>query len=228
MPLNILVIDDDKKIVKRLMNNLKRADSNGLIGQIEVDDSITQDGDLENYDPAEKYGIDFNVVLIDYQLGCAFTGILVSAWMSLKMSKVPRIALTTAPYTGGPSYFTNSFLKRDITDSPKKVLDELVVCIEEFDSLKWLEEQHKLLVQQYQLLLKNQNSSDEVLLSNIDALLDKFEKILDSRQEEKLKEAFSFEEMSEDLSTKLNKNEGEILSLRKQLEHYIKELKSDG
>ena len=66
------------------------------------------------------------------------------------------------------------------------------------------------------------------MLSNIDALLDKFEKILDSRQEEKLKEALSFEEMSENLMTKLNKNESEILSLRKQLEHYIKELKSDG
>lgn len=228
MPINILVIDDDKRIVERLMNNLRRADSNGLINQIEVDDSITQDGDLENYDPVEKFGIDFDVVLIDYQLGCAFTGILVSAWMSLKMSKIPRIALTTAPYTGGPSYFTNSFLKRDITDSPKKVLDKLATCIEEFDSSKWLEKQHRLLVQQYQLLLQAQSGSDEIMLSNIEALLDKFEKILDYKQEEKLKEALAFEHTSEDLLEKLSKNEGEIFSLREKLEHYIKELKSDG
>lgn len=227
MPINILVIDDDKKIVQRLMNNLKRADSNGLIGKIEVDDSITQGGDLENYDPKEKYGIDFNVVLIDYQLGCTFTGILVSAWMSLKMSKIPRVALTTAPYAGGPSYFTNSFLKRDITDSPQKVLEELIACIEDFDSTKWLEEQHTLLVEQYQSLLKRKSGSECELLTNIEILLDKFEKILDSKQEERIKMAFAFEEKRGDLLVKLSENEKKISSLHDQLEQYIKELKNN-
>lgn len=227
MSINILVIDDDKKIVKRLMNNLKRADTNGLIGQIEVDDSITQDGDLENYDPTEKYGLNFDVVLIDYQLGCSFTGILVSAWMALKMSKIPRIALTTAPYTGGPSYFTNAFLKRDVADCPEKVLEELMQCIEKFDSVKWLEQQHKMLVQQYQLLLSTCSGTEENTLTNIEILLDKFEKILDSRQEEKLKEAFLLEKTSEDFLTQINNNESEIKALKKQLEQYIGELKDD-
>ena len=50
MSINILVIDDDKRIVTRLMNNLKRADDSQIIGTIEVDDSITQLDTIEKYD----------------------------------------------------------------------------------------------------------------------------------------------------------------------------------
>ncbi len=227
MPINILVIDDDKKIVNRLMNNLKRADTSGIIGQIEVDDSITKTGDLEEYDPTVKYGMDFDAVLIDYQLGCEFSGILVSAWMSLKMSNVPRIALTTAPYIGGPSYFTNSFLKRDITDTPQKVIQELQTSIEEFNSTKWLEGQHKILVDEYQSLLDN-NSSDSPLINSIETLLDKFEKIIDYKQEEKLKLILAQKKNRADLTEQLNKNENEIKNLRQKLDAYLKELSNNG
>lgn len=34
MPINVLVIDDDKRIVERLMKNLKRMDSNKILGEI--------------------------------------------------------------------------------------------------------------------------------------------------------------------------------------------------
>lgn len=84
MAINILVIDDDKRMAIRLMNNLKRADQSNILGEIEVDDSIKELETVEKYD-VSHYGIKFDVALIDYQLSCSFTGILVSAWIALDL-----------------------------------------------------------------------------------------------------------------------------------------------
>ena len=85
MAINILVIDDDVKTVERIMHTLVRADSNSTIGDIIVDDSIAKEStDIEEYDPENAFQTHFDIVLIDYQLGCSFTGILVSAWIPVK------------------------------------------------------------------------------------------------------------------------------------------------
>ena len=222
MSFNILVIDDDKTVVERLMKNLKRADEADVIGEIRIDDSLAKESELENYDPTNKFGIKFDVVLIDYQLGCTFTGILVSAWMSLIM-KVPRITLNTAPYPGGTNYFNDFILKREITDTPTEVLQKIIGCIENYDEAKWLEEQHKLLVQQYQRILKEKTGTPNSLLANLENLLDKFEKIIDSKQEATIKQVLATEEKNEEFLTKLQNNEMKIKSLKEQLEKYIEE-----
>ena len=221
MAINILVVDDDKKVVERLISGLKRADKEGFIGEYRVDDEITQNDILENYNPQEKFGISFDVVLIDYQLGCTFTGVLVSAWISLIMN-VPRLTLTTANYSGSPEYFNGSILKRDITDNPQNVLEYLKDRITNYDSSSWLEKQHQILVNQYQTLLTREDTEQ---LANIESLLDHFERIIDSKQEANIKRCIEIEEQSSKFNSQMEATQKTIEELKKQLDTYIKELK---
>ena len=223
MGYNILVVDDDEKRVTRLMKNLRRNDKDSLIDNIVVDSSIVSDGNLEGYDPNTKFGNSFDLVLIDYQLGCSFTGVLVSAW-TLFLLNVPRVALTSAPYTGSPNYFSDYILKREVTDSPDKVLSKIQKCIEEYDENKWLESQHRLLVEQYQGVLRDNDGKSTDYSKAIEALLDKFEKILDSKQEENIKKGVTFESESKAFSEKIEKNEEEINSLKEKLQQQLEEL----
>ena len=181
MPINVLVIDDDKRIVERLMKNLKRMDSNKILGEIYVDDTITELENIEKYDVSDfKNKID--VALIDYQLSCSFTGILVSAWIALDLG-IPRLTLTTAAYPGNPEYFNGSILKQEITDSPGIVIERIKECVECYNSELWLNKQHHALVIEYQNLLKEGDRTSEFDLNAIQNILDKFERILDDRQE---------------------------------------------
>lgn len=190
MAINILIIDDDKKTLTRLAGNLKRADTGNILGVIEVDDSIIHLDTVENYD-VSKYQIAFDVALIDYQLTSTFTGILVSAWIALHL-RIPRMTLSTATYPGDPSYFNGAILKKEITDSPTEVIQRIVECVEIYNSDEWLNNQHKLLVTQYQCLLKANNNAPE--LSQIESLLDRFERILDVQQETEIKKALACEQ----------------------------------
>lgn len=82
--INILVIDDEKDTIENLMRMLKRKDKLNKIGEIIVDDSMLNDiKSLEEYN-INKYGVVFDAILIDYQLGCGFSGALVSAWMLIQ------------------------------------------------------------------------------------------------------------------------------------------------
>ena len=222
MAINILIIDDDKKTLTRLAGNLKRADTGNILGVIEVDDSIIHLDTVENYD-VSKYQIAFDVALIDYQLTSTFTGILVSAWIALHL-RIPRMALSTATYPGDPSYFNGAILKKEITDSPTEVIQRIVECVEIYNSDEWLNNQHKLLVTQYQCLLKANNNAPE--LSQIESLLDRFERILDVQQETEIKKALACEQQViaeqaktqeynkrfDELYAKLQKLRGEIES----------------
>lgn len=94
MAINILVIDDDRKMAERLMRGLQRADKENILGEIQVDDSVIKLETVENYD-ISHFETTFDVALIDYQLSSSFTGILVSAWIALYL-QIPRLTLTTA------------------------------------------------------------------------------------------------------------------------------------
>lgn len=225
MAINILVIDDDKRIVMRLMNNLKRADESGVLGIIEVDDDVTKVDTLEKYD-ISHYETAFDVALIDYQLTCSFTGILVSAWIALYL-KIPRLTLTTAAYPGNPDYFNGSILKNEITDSPKDVIKRIVKCVDNYNSALWLNKQHQALVFQYQELLKGENPEARPEFSAIQALLDQFEKILDEQQEEKLKKSLLYEQNTNEFIKREEKNEKKLSELNAKLNHYLEEIKND-
>lgn len=223
MPINILVIDDDKKIVSRLMKNLLRADEAEVIGVIEVDDSIIDMDSVEKYD-VSSYGTVFDVALIDYQLTCSFTGTLVSAWIALYL-KIPRLTLTTAAYPGNPDYFNGSILKNEITDSPQEVIQRIVKCVDNYNAEVWLQKQHQALVIQYQELLRDNQENKQELVT-VQTMLDKFEKILDAQQEESLKKIFMYERSTNEFVKRENENDKKLSELNQKLNYYLEELKN--
>lgn len=225
MAINILVIDDDKRMAIRLMNNLKRADQSNILGEIEVDDSIKELETVEKYD-VSHYGIKFDVALIDYQLSCSFTGILVSAWIALDL-QIPRLTLTTAAYPGNPDYFNGAILKNEITDSPRDIIQRISDCVEDYNADLWLAKQHQALVLQYQALLKDEENAGPQGLSSVEALLDQFEKIIDSRQEEQIKKVLMYEREKDGFIKRKEENEKKLSALYLQLNRYLEELKND-
>jgi len=152
--INILVIDDESAYANRLMETLKRKDILQRIGKIVVDNSMLSDNCLENYD-ASIHNIKFDIVLIDYQLGCSYTGILVSAWMMLQL-KVPRMTLTSGAYPGCKDYFDGYIIKDEITDIPDEVINRIISCVETFNNNSWMEKQYEQLVDQYSRMISDQ------------------------------------------------------------------------
>lgn len=223
MAINILVIDDDKRSVDYMMKSLKRADAVGVLGTIVVDDEVTRLNTLEKFDVA-KYDTKFDVALIDYQLTCTFTGILVSAWIALYL-KIPRLTLTTAAYPGNPDYFNGSILKNEITDSPTDVIQRIVKCVDSYNAELWLDKQHQALVLQYHELLKEDGAETSPEFSEVQTLLDRFEKILDAQQEEKIRAILMYEERTSDFVEFQKENEQKLAELGEKLKHYLGEIK---
>lgn len=223
MAINILIIDDDKKPVTRLVSNLRRADTNGDLGTIEIDDSIVQLDMVEKYD-VSKYNTVFDVALIDYQLTNSFSGISVSAWIALDL-KIPRIALTTAVCPGDPSYFNAAILKREITDNPQAVIQKIIDCVDMYNSDEWLNKQHRLLVEQYHGLLSA--NSNTPALTQIEKLLDRFERIIDSHQEADIKKALAHEQQLVSAQKKEQEFDARFAELYSQLQKYQEELARD-
>lgn len=186
MAINILVIDDDRKMAERLMRGLQRADKENVLGEIQVDDSVIKLETVENYD-ISHFETTFDVALIDYQLSSSFTGILVSAWIALYL-QIPRLTLTTASYPGNPAYFNGSILKNEITDSPEVVIQRILECVENYNSELWLAKQHQELVAEYQHMLDDDGLTNQEELKSIEHILDRFEKSLMHIRKSVLKE----------------------------------------
>ena len=225
MAINILVIDDDVKIVSRLMNNLKRADTSDVLGEISVDDSITKLESIEKYD-VSRFETTFDIALVDYQLSCSFTGILVSAWIALYLG-IPRLTLTTAAYPGNPDYFNGAVLKNEITDAPEAVVQRIVECVENYNSRLWLDKQHHALVLQYQALLRDGNSATATELTAIQILLDQFERILDAQQETEIKKSLLYEQGTRGFVDRERENERKLSELNVRLNGYLEELEKN-
>jgi hypothetical protein len=223
MAINVLIIDDDKRPVTRLVSNLRRADTGNALGVIEIDDTIVQLDMVEKYD-VSKFNTTFDVALIDYQLTSSFTGILISAWIALHL-RIPRMALSTAAYPGDPSYFNGAILKKEITDAPMEVIQRIVECVETYNSDEWLNNQHKLLVEQYQCLLKVNNNTPE--LSQIEELLDRFERILDEKQDSAIKKVLAYESAVTDDQGKIQEYDKRFDELYAQLQKLRGEIDSD-
>ena len=223
MAINVLIIDDDKRPVTRLVSNLRRADTDQSLGIIEIDDSIVQLDMVEKYD-VSKFNTKFDIALIDYQLTSTFTGILISAWIALHL-RIPRMALSTATYPGDPSYFNGAILKNEITDTPTEVIRRIVECVDTYNSDEWLSNQHKLLVEQYQCLLKVNNNTPE--LSQIEELLDRFERILDEKQDSAIKKVLAYESAVTDDQEKIQEYDKRFDELYAQLQKLRGEIDSD-
>lgn len=228
MAINVLIIDDDKRSVQRLVNNLKRHDIHNMIGECIVDDSMIAEEDLEKYNPM-KWGIKFDVLLVDYQLSTQYTGVLVAAWIMLQL-RIPKLTLTTGTYSGPKDCFDGFLLKDELLDEPQNVIKKLVKVVDEFNAVLWLENQHRVLVDEYQILYQNKsvnglNGADENRLSALEKLLDKFEKILDFEQEKEIKKRkIILDEQSEYINN-ITKQNQKISELSTRLDELLLEFK---
>jgi hypothetical protein len=228
-PINILVIDDEVTIVERLMKQLKRNDTEGVIGEYRIETELPQE-DLESYD-INKYDISFDAILIDYNLNCKYTGILMSAWMMLQL-RVPRLTLTGGIYSGPKNYFDDFIEKHEISDVPHEVIARISDCVNRFDYSKWLEAQYEEMAKEYTVLLSEDeerglNPSDKTSLVLINQLLDKFDKIIDAEQEVQIKEKQHYIESSSKFSDKENEYSNKMSELESKLETMIKGLKEE-
>lgn len=225
-PINILVIDDDLDYIERLMEQLKSKDIEKKIGTIICDASML-DGKLEDYDPS-IHRVKFDVVLIDYQLGCTYTGNLVSAWIMLQI-KAPRMTLTSGNYSDPSGYFDGYICKAEVADKPEEIIDRIITCIETFNYNLWLDEQYQLLVMQYSdHIIKNRiqgiDSAELDNLNCINAILDKFERILDSSQEEQIKLRMQFIEKEQEFFEKDKKYISKLENGQRKLQDILSNL----
>jgi hypothetical protein len=228
-PINILIIDDEKTYVERLMGELKRKDKQNRVGSIIVDNSMLDEQSLEQYD-ASSHNLKFDIVLIDYQLGCSYTGILVSAWMMLHL-KVPRMTLTSGPYPGPKDYFNGHITKDEITDKPNIVINRIIKCVESFNYNSWLEKQYEQLVDNYSKMVSDDNNlianpCENESLKMLTQLLDKYEKIIDVKQEETIKLKLEYINNKIGFINSEKKFNEEMLNKQRQLQDILKELKN--
>ncbi len=230
MAINILIVDDDKPMLESLVKTLTRADKNNVIGTCVVDDSFSENDNIEKYDPT-KHGVNFDVVLVDYQLNCSFTGMLAAAWIAIQL-KIPKMTLTGGKYCGPESYFDGFIEKDEINDSPEDVIERIERVVRDFNAQKWLEGQHDRLVQEYhELLDEKEKVEDSFYKSNelkaLEQILDKFDKIIDEKQSEQIKEHMTlvdneeeFREQEKKCMERITKRESEIDKYIKKLEEY--------
>ncbi len=230
MAINILIVDDDKEMMETLVKNLERADVKKKLGVCVVDDSFLDDSSLENYDPL-KHGINFDIVLVDYQLSSAYTGVLAAAWIAIKL-KTPKVTLTGGKYSGPTACFDGFFEKKELLDNPESVIERLESIVNNFNSRQWLEEQHNHLVEEYHGLLDEKRKlessfSKEKELSMIEGLLDKFDKIIDEEQNRTIKERLAllgekseFSKQNEEHIKRLSEMDAQLNACLKELETY--------
>lgn len=229
MAINILIIDDDKRAVERLVNNLKRADDGNEIGECIVDDSVIAEDNLEKYNPLQ-FDVKFDVLLVDYQLNSKFTGVLVAAWIMLQF-KIPKLTLTTGMYPGPKDCFDGFLIKDELLENPKGVIAKLIQIVNTFNAKQWIENQHRALVEEYQTLVEYKangkiNYSDENMLLLLEKLLDKFEKVIDEEQEKEIKRREIMLEEKSNFSQMIEQQTTEIDVLSARLEEYLGKLEA--
>jgi CheY-like chemotaxis protein len=229
-PINILVIDDEKDSIENLMRMLKRKDKLNKIGEIIVDDSMLKDvKSLEEFS-LSKYDIKFDVILIDHQLGCGFSGALVSAWMLIQKIRAPRITFTGAEYPGPKEYFDENIIKDEITTNAQDVINRIVSCVENFKYDEWLVTQYDQLVNEYTKLLKEDQSgslsyTEKTNLESLESILDKFESIIDSKQNEFIKLRYKALEVKGDFTKKNNEFLSQLEVKEREMNQIIEELR---
>lgn len=141
--------------------------------------------------------------------------------------QIPRLTLTTASYPGNPAYFNGSILKNEITDSPEVVIQRILECVENYNAELWLAKQHQELVAEYQHMLDDDGLTNQEELKSIEHILDRFEKILDAHQEERIKRANLYEQAKDEFAKKQQANEEKLSKLYEELNRYLEEMKND-
>ena len=81
------------------------------------------------------------------------------------------------------------------------------------------------MVLQYQELLKEKNHETSPAFSDIQALLDQFERVLDAKQEAELKSSILYEQNTNEFIKRQEENEKKLLELNAKLNRYLEEMK---
>lgn len=188
--LNLLIIDDEKKSMETYVKLLKREDKDDIIQNIIIDDEFPQSYEqLTDYN-FTKFEMDFDAILIDYQLNVEYSGVWISAWLNLHKINAPRIALTGANYPGNKEFFDEYIVKREITDNPKEVIWKIRNSIENHNHEEWLKKRYLEIVgiysQRCDSLVGDARKEDNSL-KMLQKMLNDFEAIIDSKQNELIK-----------------------------------------
>lgn len=172
MPINILVFDDSYSQTNRLLKRLKD-NSNGYIDNFCIIDNFDI-GKLEQF-TFDSLPYEIDVVMIDYQLNCEFSGVTLSALMMNQKYRVPRISLSSAKVIDSNFKFEASLLKNNISKDPIEVINIIKTTIEEFKKNDWLENEYKKVYEEF-LSIKS-IEPDSKYLKELEALLDKLENV---------------------------------------------------
>ena len=175
-----------------------------------------------------KHGVNFDIVLVDYQLNCSFTGMLAAAWIAIQL-KIPKMTLTGGKYCGPKSYFDGFIEKDEINDSPEDVIERIERVVMNFNAQKWLEKQHDNLVQEYHELLDEKEKVKNAFyksneLKALEQLLDKFDKIIDENQSEHIKEHMILIDNEEEFRKQEKEYLDRIAIRESKIDEYIKKL----
>lgn len=92
---------------------------------------------------------------------------------------------------------------------------------------RWLAKQHQELVAEYQHMLDDDGLTNQEELKSIEHILDRFEKILDAYQEERIKKANLYEQAKDEFAKKQQANEERLSKLYEKLNRYLEEMKND-
>ena len=92
---------------------------------------------------------------------------------------------------------------------------------------QWLAKQHQELVAEYQHMLDDDGLTNQEELKSIEHILDRFEKILDTHQEERIKRANLYEQAKDEFAKKQQANEEKLSKLYEELNRYLEEMKND-
>ena len=107
------------------------------------------------------------------------------------------------------------------------VIQRILECVENYNAELWLAKQHQELVAEYQHMLDDDGLINQDELKSIEHILDRFEKILDAHQEERIKRANLYERAKDEFAKKQQANEEKLSKLYEELNRYLEEMKND-
>lgn len=216
MAINILVFDDEQKKTQRLLNFLKKKTGDNI-------DNILVESNLE-IENLEHFSFDLipfaiDVVMIDYQLNCKFTGVTLSALMLNQKYKVPRISLSSALVDDANFQFEASLLKTEINNNPYKVLEKILITIENFKKNEWIDKEYEKICDEY-LKYRETNSNDEYI-EKLEELLDKFESATNIKLKESIEKT---NELKKELDDEEKNIKCQIEELNLKIDRLLKEI----
>lgn len=183
--INILVFDDETKLTERAVKKLKRV-APQTFDKIYVTCLKNEINVLENLSFDNIEGLNFipDVILIDKEIQCQFTGILISSCLLNLNTKIPRISLTGAELDENDKRkFDESITKTELSNSPLSVAKKIENVVLYLDKKNWIYSQYEYILNEYNLATER-GETDKIGI--IDNILNKLESLIEKEMEVKI------------------------------------------